>query len=433
MIPRYTRPVMGQIWSDESRWTWWLSIEILSCEAWSQLGRIPQKAIPIIRKKARINSERINTIEAEVKHDVIAFVSAVAETIGPEGRYLHFGLTSSDVVDTAFACQLKASAELLEQDLNKLLATLKKIALKHKKTPMVGRTHGIHAEPTTFGWKVGGWYAEVVRQLERLKEATKTISVGKISGAVGTYAHIPPSVEKYILDRLELQREEVATQVVSRDRHAFFFSVLAGVASTIEKIAVEIRHLARTEIAEVAEPFGKGQKGSSAMPHKRNPVLAENVTGLARLVRSYAQAALENVALWHERDISHSSVERVIAPDATIALDFMIDRLNTILSGLEIYPEQMKRNLESTRGLIFSQEILLALVDAGLAREEAYRVVQKHALSAWKNGEDFQSRIQKDPVVRKKLNPKQVKELFDWKKQLQHIGNVLDQTLGRSS
>ena len=422
---------MGRLWTDQSRWSLWLSIEILSCEAWEREGRIPKEAVAVIRKKAKINPKRIEALEAEVKHDVIAFVSAVAETIGPDARHLHFGLTSSDVVDTAFACQLKKASELLLEDLETLLKALKKLALQYKRTPMIGRTHGIHAEPITFGWKVAGWLAEVARQLERLEEAKKTISVGKISGAVGTYAHISPQIEKYILDRLGLVSEDVATQVVARDRHAFFFGVLAGVASTLEKIAIEIRHLARTEVAEVAEPFGKGQKGSSAMPHKRNPVLSENVTGLARLIRAYAQAALENVALWHERDISHSSVERVIAPDATIALDFMIHRLVGVLEGLEVYPDRMKKNLEATRGLIFSQEVLLALVEAGLKREEAYQIVQKHALAAWKDGEDFKARIEKDAIVKKTLDARQLKNLFDWKKQIQQVDQVLARTLGR--
>ena len=422
---------MGRLWTDQSRWSLWLSIEILSCEAWEREGRIPKEAVAVIRKKAKINPKRIEALEAEVKHDVIAFVSAVAETIGPDARHLHFGLTSSDVVDTAFACQLKKASELLLEDLETLLKALKKLALQYKRTPMIGRTHGIHAEPITFGWKVAGWHAEIARQLGRLEEAKKTISVGKISGAVGTYAHISPQIEKYILDRLGLVSEDVATQVVARDRHAFFFGVLAGVASTLEKIAIEIRHLARTEVAEVAEPFGKGQKGSSAMPHKRNPVLSENVTGLARLIRAYAQAALENVALWHERDISHSSVERVIAPDATIALDFMIHRLVGVLEGLEVYPDRMKKNLEATRGLIFSQEVLLALVEAGLKREEAYQIVQKHALAAWKDGEDFKARIEKDAIVKKTLDARQLKSLFDWKKQIQQVDQVLARTLGR--
>lgn len=432
MIPRYTRPEMEKIWSDLGRWQYWLEIEILSVEAWVREGKIPKKVVPHLRKKAKIHPDRINAIEAEVKHDVIAFVSAVGETVGAESRYLHFGLTSSDVLDTALACQLKAASKILRQGLVRLSKTLRKQASRYKSTPMIGRTHGIHAEPVTFGWKLASWYAEMERQIARFDDAATTVAVGKISGAVGTYAHLPPRVEKYILDKLGLKSEDIATQVVSRDRHAHYFTVLAGIAATCEKIAVEIRHLARTEVAEVSEPFTKGQKGSSAMPHKKNPILTENLTGLARLIRSYAQAALENVALWHERDISHSSVERVIAPDATIALDFMLHRLIGVLDGLVVNKERMLRNLESTKGLVFSQEVLLALVDSGLSREEAYRIVQKHALAAWENGTDFQSRISQDPVVKKQLDTKVLTELFDWKVQLKHVGSRIDRTLGKS-
>lgn len=429
MIPRYTRKEMASLWEDKSKWEGWLKIELLACEAWAQEGKIPSEALEQIKKKAKIHPKRIEAIERKVKHDVIAFVSAVSETIGQEGRYLHLGLTSSDILDTALACQLKQAAFLLEGGLQKLLDVLKRLSRKFEKTPMMGRTHGIHAEPITFGLKVATWFVEIKRQLQRLEIAKEAIAVGKISGAVGTYAHVSPQVEGYVLSRLGLKAELPATQVVSRDRHAFYFSVLAGVAASIEKIAVEIRHLSRTEIQELAEPFGKSQKGSSAMPHKRNPILAENLTGLARLVRSYAQAALENVALWHERDISHSSVERVIAPDATIVLDFMIHRLVEILKGLNVYPEKMKKNLEASHGTVFSQEVLLALVQAGLDRPKAYQIVQQQALKAYQNGQDFRFLIGKDPRVKKYLRPKTLQTIFDFKVKLKNIRRILDATL----
>lgn len=430
MIPRYTRPQMAAVWSDKAKWEIWLAIELLACEAWAQEGKIPAEAFKKIKTKAKINPARIEKIEKEVKHDVIAFVSAISETVGAEGRYIHLGLTSSDVLDTALACQFVKATSLLESGLKESLKVLKTLAKKYEKTPMMGRTHGIHAEPITFGLKVATWFAEMKRQFERLQSARETIGVGKISGAVGTYVHVPPHVEAFVLSRLGLKAETPATQVVSRDRHAFYFSVLAGIASSIEKIAVEIRHLSRTEIGELAEPFGKGQKGSSAMPHKRNPILCENLTGLARLVRSYAQAGFENVALWHERDISHSSVERVIAPDATIVLDFMIHRLLEVLKGLEVFPKRMKKNLEALRGVIFSQEVLLALVKAGLSREVAYRIVQKHALAAMQNGIDFRRYVEKDETVKKYLKPAGLKTIFDFGGKLRNIGRIIHETLG---
>ncbi len=420
---------MASIWSDLSRWEVWLQIEILACEALVQEEKIPTAAFQKIKARAKINPKRIEEIEAQTRHDVIAFVSAVGETVGPESRYIHMGLTSSDVLDTSFGVQLKKAGHLLEGDLNKIIDVLKKLVRRYEKTPMMGRTHGIHAEPITFGLKLATWYAEMKRQLERLQQAVETISVGKISGAVGTYAQISPAVEKFVLGKLGLKPETAPTQVVSRDRHAFYFSVLAGIANSIEKIAVEIRHLARTEIGEVAEPFGKGQKGSSAMPHKRNPILTENVTGLARLLRGYAVAAGENVALWHERDISHSSVERVIGPDATILLDFMIDRMTQVLQGLEVYPKKMKQNIEATRGVVFSQEVLLALVKKGLSRESAYKIVQKHALTALKNGGDFQTQIAKDPTVQKKLKSEELKNIFNWSRKLKNIHSIIERTL----
>lgn len=424
MIPRYSRLPMTAIWSDRAKWEAWLGIELLVCEAWGLEGKIPPEAVAKIKTKAKINPARIEKIEKETKHDVIAFVSAVAETVGVEGRFLHLGLTSSDILDTSLACQFVKATSLLESDLKELLKVLKTVAKRYESTLMMGRTHGIHAEPITFGFKVATWYAEMKRQLERLETAKETIAVGKISGAVGTYSQVPPSIEAFVLDRLGLAAETPATQIVSRDRHAFYFNVLAGIASSIEKIAVEIRHLSRTEIGELAEPFAKGQKGSSAMPHKQNPILSENLTGLARLVRAYAQAAFENVALWHERDISHSSVERVIAPDATIVLDFMIHRMIGVLKGLNVYPAQMKKNLEATRGVVFSQEVLRALIDGGKSRERAYRIVQKEALRALQNGADFRQ------LVKKHLTPTQQKTVFDLRAKLKNIRRIVDETIG---
>lgn len=415
---------MAAVWADQAKWEHWLKIEFLVCEAWAQEGKIPSEAVQKIKQKAKINPRRIEAIEQKTRHDVIAFVSAVAETVGLEGRFLHLGLTSSDILDTGLACQFLKAASLLEADLKVLLNVLKNLAKRYQNTPMMGRTHGIHAEPITFGLKSAAWYAEMKRQQGRLAQAKETIAVGKISGAVGTYSQVPPSVEKYVLDRLGLKPETPATQVVSRDRHAFYFNVLAGIAGSIEKIAVEIRHLSRTEIGELAEPFGKGQKGSSAMPHKANPILTENLTGLARLMRSYAQAAYENVALWHERDISHSSVERVIAPDATIVLDFMLNRLTEVLKSLQVFPKRMKQNIESSRGVVFSQEVLRALIEKGLSREKAYQIVQKEARRALQNGADFRR------LVEKHLTPAQRKTIFNWNAKLKNIGRIIREALG---
>lgn len=415
---------MVAIWTDQAKWEGWLAIELLACEAWARQGKIAPETLKKIKDKARINPKRIEAIERQVKHDVIAFVSALTETVGPEGRFLHMGLTSSDILDTGLACQFLKSIELLEKDLKDLLEVLKRLAKRYEKIPMMGRTHGIHAEPITFGWKVATWFAELKRQQERLAQARATIAVGKISGAVGTYSQVPPSVEQYVLSRLSLKAETPATQVVSRDRHAFYFGVLAGIASSIEKIAVEIRHLSRTEIGELAEPFSEGQKGSSAMPHKQNPILTENLTGLARLMRAYAQAALENVSLWHERDISHSSVERVIAPDATIVLDFMLARLLEVLKGLKVFPERMKRNIETSRGVVFSQEVLQALIERGLSRDRAYQIVQREALRALQNGADFRQ------LVKKHLTPAQEKTIFNWQAKLKNIGRIIHETVG---
>lgn len=424
MIPRYTRDKMGSVWSDEERLRTWLEVEVLACEAWAGLGAIPKKSLATIRKKAGFNLDRVNEIEAEVKHDVIAFLTSVAEHVGPDSRYVHMGMTSSDLLDTSFSVQLVHAGKLIVTDLKDLLKALKKQAKKYKTTPMIGRSHGIHAEPITFGLKLATFYAEFARHLERFSAAIDGIRVGKISGAVGTFAHCPPSVERYVCWRLHLKPAPISTQIVQRDRHAHYFTVLAGIASSLEKLAVEIRHLQRTEVFEVAEPFGKGQKGSSAMPHKRNPILCENITGLARIVRSNALAAMENVATWHERDISHSSVERVIAPDSTILIDFMLARMSTVIGGLDVFPERMKKNLAQTHGLYNSQEVMLALVRAGLAREEAYPLVQRNAMTAHKEGKDFELMLRADPEITKYLDDKDFEDCFDISKHLQYVDKI---------
>lgn len=424
MIPRYTREEMGSLWSDEARLKTWLDVEVLACEAWAGLGAVPKKSLAVIKKKAGFDVDRVNAIEAEVKHDVIAFLTSVAEHIGPDSRYVHMGLTSSDLLDTSFSVQLVRASKLIVKDLKDLLKALKKKAKKYKMTPMIGRSHGIHAEPITFGLKLATFYAEFERHLERFSHAIDGIRVGKISGAVGTFAHCPPSVERYVCWRLHLKPAPISTQIVQRDRHAHFFTVLAGIASSLEKLAVEIRHLQRTEVFEVAESFGKGQKGSSAMPHKRNPILCENITGLARIVRSNSLAAMENVATWHERDISHSSVERVIAPDSTILTDFMLARMTSVIEGLDVFPERMKQNLDMTHGLYNSQEVLLALVRAGLAREEAYPLVQRSAMKAHKEGKDFELMLRADKDVTKYLDDKDFKECFDISKHLKFVDKI---------
>ncbi|MCX7988301.1 MAG: adenylosuccinate lyase, partial [Thermodesulfovibrio sp.] len=386
MIARYTRKEMGQIWTDENKFRKWLLVEIAVCEAWAELGKIPLDALEEIKAKADFDLKRIDEIEATVKHDVIAFLTAVAEKVGPVSRYIHMGLTSSDVVDTAQALQIRDAGELIMEDLKKLKELFKEKALKYKDTICMGRSHGVHAEPTSFGLRFALWYEETKRNMDRLASAIDRISIGKISGAVGTFSNMPPEIEEIALKKLGLKPEPVATQVVQRDRHAEFLSVLALIAAMIEKIAVEIRHLQRTEVLEAEEPFTKGQKGSSAMPHKRNPVGAENLSGLARLVRSNAFAAYENIALWHDRDISHSSVERVIIPDNCILVDYMLNRLYGIMKDLIVYPERMLKNIDLSYGLYNSQRVLLALVDKGLTREEAYKIVQSNAMQSWKEG-----------------------------------------------
>jgi adenylosuccinate lyase len=421
MIQRYTRPEMGRIWSEENGFQKWLEVEILAAEGLSELGKVPKAATARIRKNARFNVERIRAIEAEVKHEIIAFLSSVAESIGDDARYLHVGMTSSDVMDTALALQFKDASEIIEQDIVTLMKTLRRQAYKYKWTVQIGRTHGVHAEPITFGLKLAIWYQEMARHLSRFRKAVDDICVGQISGAVGTFAQISPKVEAYVCRKAGLKPALVSNQIIQRDRHAYYFATLAIIASSLEKFAIEVRHLQRTEVQEAEEPFTVGQKGSSAMPHKRNPILSENVSGLARLMRSYAVAAMENVPLWHERDISHSSVERVIAPDATIALDFMLRRMNYVLGNLCVYPQNMQRNLEKSGGTVFSERILLALVDKGIARDQAYRMVQRHALKVGKEGGDLKRELLADDDIRRHLSAQAIEAAWDVK---HHLANV---------
>ncbi|MFH1829155.1 MAG: adenylosuccinate lyase [Pseudomonadota bacterium] len=424
MIERYSRPEITSIWSDAFKYDLWLKIEIAVCEAWAARGKIPPKSLAKIKKDAAFDIKRIEAIEAEVHHDVIAFLTAVAEKVGPDSRLIHMGMTSSDLIDTAFALQLIKSAKIIEQGIKDLRHALKTLANTHKNTVMMGRSHGIHAEPITFGLKVAVWYDEFGRHARRMSEAIKGISVGKLSGAVGTFAHIEPEMEKEVCEKFGLAPAFISTQIVQRDRHAHFFSVLAGIASSIEKIAVEIRHLQRTEVREAAEPFGKAQKGSSAMPHKRNPILCENLTGLARLVRANSIAALENVALWHERDISHSSVERIIAPDSTILVDFMLARLAKVIEGLEVNADRMRSNIEISHGLYNSQDVMLALIREGLKREDAYRIVQAKAMESWKQGKSFFELLSQDTEITSRLSEKELREIFDIKKHTAHVDEI---------
>ena len=431
MIERYTRPEMAKIWESENRFRIWLDIELLAMEAMVKKGWIPPDALARVRKKARFDVARINEIEKKVKHDVIAFLTSVAEHIGDDSRFLHVGMTSSDVLDTSFAVQMRQSLALLVREAEKVYETLRKRAFEHKDTVMIGRTHGVHAEPVTFGLKMALWADEMRRNVARLKRARQVISVGKLSGAVGTFANIEPFVEEYVCRKLGLAPAPVATQIVQRDRHAEVFATIAIVGSSVDKFATEIRHLQRTEVLEVEEFFSEGQKGSSAMPHKRNPVLSENLSGLARLLRGYSVTAMENVALWHERDISHSSAERVIAPDATIVLDFALDRFRGMMEKLLVYPDRMKENLESTRGLIYSQRVLLALAAKGLSRERAYEVVQKSAMEAWRGRKELASLLWKDHEVRALLRREEFDELFDIRYYLKSIDAIFDRAFGR--
>ena len=414
MIPRYSREPASKIWSSKTKFEIWLDIELFACEAMEKLGTVPKGTARKVRSKAKINEKRIDQIERKVKHDVIAFLTSISEYAGPPARFLHQGLTSSDILDTAFNVQLMRSAENLKKEIIKLLKSLKKISLKHKKTICMGRSHGIHAEPTTFGIKMAGFYSEFARNLERLESATKEISVCSISGAVGNYANIDPRVEKYVAKKLGMNVEKIATQVIPRDRHAVYFNTLSIIASSLERLATEIRHLQRTEVLEAEEFFSSGQKGSSAMPHKRNPILSENLSGLARLIRSYSIPAMENVTLWHERDISHSSVERVMAPDVNILLDFSLSRMNNIVAHLIVYPENMKRNLNLLNKLSMSEGLMLAMTQKGVTRERAYKLVQRNAMQVWKTNEDFEVVLNKDKEIKKYLTNKEIKSLLDF-------------------
>jgi adenylosuccinate lyase len=432
MIPRYSRPEMARIWEPETRFRIWLRIETYAAEAMAELGLIPKHAADAVRKRGGFDIARIDEIEREVKHDVIAFLTSVAEHVGPEARFLHSGLTSSDVLDTCFNVQLVEAADVLIGDIDQLLAALKARAFEYKDTLTVGRSHGVHAEPTTFGLKLAVAYAEFARARERLVRAREEVATCAISGAVGTFAHVDPRVEAYVANKLGLKVEPISTQVVPRDRHAAYFATLAVVASSVERLATEIRHLQRTEVLEAEEYFSPGQKGSSAMPHKRNPVLSENLTGLARVVRAYALPALEDVALWHERDISHSSVERVIGPDATIALDFALHRLTSIVKDLVVYPERMRQNLGRLGGLIHSQRVMLALTEAGVPREEAYRIVQRNAKSVWEDGADFLEALLADKEVTKALSPEQIRAQFDLGFHLKHVDTIFKRVFGKN-
>jgi adenylosuccinate lyase len=431
MIPRYTRPEMGHIWSEENGFQKWLDVEILAAEGLAQLGKVPKAAIARIRKNARFNVERIREIEAEVKHEIIAFLSSVAESIGDDARFLHVGMTSSDIMDTALAIQFKEASAILVKDIQDLMKVLRSQAFKYKTTVMIGRTHGVHAEPITFGLKLALWYQEMARNLKRLERAIDDICVGQISGAVGTFAQVSPKVEAYVCRKSGLKPAPISNQIIQRDRHAYYFATLAVIASSLEKFAVEIRHLQRTEVQEAEEPFTAGQKGSSAMPHKRNPILSENVSGLARLMRSYAVAAMEDVPLWHERDISHSSVERVIAPDATIALDFMLRRMIYVLGNLCVYPENMKRNLEKSGGTVFSEKVLLALVDKGIARDRAYRMVQSHALKVGKEGGDLKRELLNDTEITRILSPAEIEALWGVEHHLKNVDMIFKRVFRR--
>ncbi|SEA90228.1 adenylosuccinate lyase [Thalassobacillus cyri] len=426
MIDRYTRPEMGAIWTEENKYNAWLEVELLACEAWSELGIIPKEDVEKLRQHASFDIERIYEIEKETRHDVVAFTRAVSETVGEERKWVHYGLTSTDVVDTALSYLLKQANEIIRKDLVSFIDILADKALEHKHTVMMGRTHGVHAEPTTFGLKLALWYEEMKRNLERLDLAIDHIEVGKLSGAVGTYANIDPYVEDYVCRNLGLKPAPVSTQTLQRDRHAHYVSTLSLIATSIEKMAVEIRGLQKTETREVEEFFAKGQKGSSAMPHKRNPIGSENMTGMARVIRGEMMTAFENVALWHERDISHSSAERVILPDATIAINYMLNRFGNIVKNLTVFPEQMKANMEKTYGLIFSQRVLLTLIDEGMVREEAYDLVQPKAMEAWEQGIPFRELIEADEKITSTLSPEQIDQCFDYNHHLKNVDRIFE-------
>jgi len=428
MIERYSRPQMKKVWSEDNKFNKWLQVEIAVCEAWAEIGAIPKEAIPKI-KKARVNLERVAEILKVTHHDVTAFLQAVAEGLGEESRFIHLGLTSSDIIDTAQSLQLKEAARLLAQDIDELIVVLQDKAIEHKHTIMIGRTHGVHAEPITFGLKLALWAQEMKRNAARLTEAEKTISVGKTSGAVGTYATVPPKVEEKACTRLGLVPAPISSQIIQRDRHAQFITTLAIIASSLEKFATEIRSLQRTEVLEAEEPFAAGQTGSSAMPHKRNPELCERVCGLARLVRGYALTSMENVALWHERDISHSSNERVTFPDSCLVLDYILHIFTSVMKGLQVYPENMRRNLEITQGLVFSQRVLIALIDKGISRQKAYEMVQRNAMQAWKGRTSFLKLLKADTDVTGNLSDSELETIFDYNYFTRHVDKVF-QRLG---
>jgi adenylosuccinate lyase len=433
MIDRYTLPEMGKLWSDQFKYSTWLKVETLACEARSSLGEISKEDLELIKQNARFDVKRILEIEETTKHDVIAFLTNVSENLGPESRHIHYGMTSSDILDTTLAVQMKSSGELLLNRLNELKSELKKRALEHKYTICVGRSHGMHAEPTTMGLKFALWYEETKRNITRLQSAINTISVGKISGAVGTFEHLSPMVEEYVCNKLGLSPSPISTQVIQRDRHAEFITTLAIVGATLEKIAVEIRHLQRTEVQEVEEYFSKGQKGSSAMPHKRNPIISEKITGLARLLRGNASAALENVALWHERDISHSSVERIIIPDSCIALDYMLDLMSNLIKNLIIYPDNMIKNLNLTKGLIFSQTILLKLINKGLTREDAYRLVQNASMEVSNDkNKNLREELSRSAEVAKYLSLEEINTIFNSNSLLKNVDYIFSRTINET-
>ena len=432
MIERYTRPAMGAVWTEENRYRKWLAVELAVCEAWARLGKIPRPALRTIREKADFSVDRIDAIERVVKHDIIAFLTSVAEKVGPESRHIHLGLTSYDVVDTALSLLIKESLEKLLVDLRAFQRLLRRQALKYRRTVCIGRTHGIHAEPVTFGFKLLVWYEEIGRHIGRLENALETISVGRISGSVGTFIHLDPRVEVMALKKLKLRPAKVSTQVLQRDRHAEVLSALALLATSIEKFAVEIRHLQRTEVQEIEEPFTKGQKGSSSMPHKKNPVRCERASGLARLVRANAGVGLENVALWHERDISHSSAERIVFPDSFILTDFLLADIADIVANWVVHPDRMRANIDATRGLIFSQSVLLALTKKGLVREEAYLSVQRNTLKAWNEGHDFRALVAADPDIARVLGPKDIERCFSLAPYLDKIDYIFERVLHES-
>jgi adenylosuccinate lyase len=433
LIPRYTRPEMGRIWSDENRFRTWLAVEIAATETLAEAGIVPKDAARAIRERADFSLDRIHEIEAEVRHDVIAFTTAVAEIVGSQARWFHYGLTSNDVVDTAQALLIGQASLIISEDLQRLSEVVKRRAWEFKDTPMVGRTHGIHAEPITFGFKLANWYSEVERNIARFNHAAEDMRVGKFSGAVGTLAHLSPELEEKICARLGLKAAAVSSQVIQRDRHAAYLATLAVIACTLDKIATEIRHLQRTEVREAEEFFSEKQKGSSAMPHKRNPITLEQISGLARVVRSNAQAGFENVALWHERDISHSSVERIIIPDSTALVDYLLQKTANVIDTLLVYPERMKANLESTGGLVFSGQLLLDLVEHGVSREDAYRMVQSHAIRAWKEGMNFHELVLKDKNITRRVPPQQIERAFDLKRQLRNIDKIFARVFGGTS